>query len=403
MASFATLASSTAYLTLLTQINDRDADLAFALDPASTTVTSPLTNSVRYNSANKRWEKYVSSAWGELIAAATDAYAITVTGVRGGNFYGTITNNGTISGGAGNFTTLQVASSAVWTAASLTNLNQLTNGPAYITSASLSAYALLAGPTFTGVPAAPTAAVNTNTTQIATTGYVMNQGYLLASTAATTYAALASPTLTGVPAAPTAAVNTNTTQIATTAYVVGQGYLTTASAVSTYAPLGGGGASGTWGISVTGNAATAGGFVPSATAGANGRIVVADSSGYIFNSYFNGTDEGTSGTAGAVSAIITKRGDNYYRSTTAGSVAAFLSGQSMNISGSSSSCTGNAASATTATTATNLSGGTVSATTLTATGPLKGNSGSKGWGAITTTTTTGTPTGGSSGDFYFVY
>jgi len=36
---------------------------------------------------------------------------------------------------------------------------------------------------------------------------------------------LNSPTFTGVPAAPTAAADTNTTQIATTAYVVGNGYL----------------------------------------------------------------------------------------------------------------------------------------------------------------------------------
>jgi hypothetical protein len=39
------------------------------------------------------------------------------------------------------------------------------------------------------------------------------------STAASTYAPLASPALTGVPTAPTAAANTNTTQVATTAYV----------------------------------------------------------------------------------------------------------------------------------------------------------------------------------------
>ncbi len=47
-------------------------------------------------------------------------------------------------------------------------------------------------------------------------------------------ATLASPTFTGIPAAPTAAVDTNTTQIATTAYVVGQGYLKSAAAASTY-------------------------------------------------------------------------------------------------------------------------------------------------------------------------
>jgi len=53
----------------------------------------------------------------------------------------------------------------------------------------------LAGPTFTGVPTAPTAAVDTDTTQIATTAYVMARK-----------------------TAPTAAAATNTTQIATTAY-----------------------------------------------------------------------------------------------------------------------------------------------------------------------------------------
>lgn len=45
---------------------------------------------------------------------------------------------------------------------------------------------------------------------------------------------LANSNLTGIPVAPTAAINTNTTQLATTAYVVNQGYLTTASAASTY-------------------------------------------------------------------------------------------------------------------------------------------------------------------------
>ena len=74
----------------------------------------------------------------------------------------------------------------------------------------LAAKANLAGPTFTGVPAAPTAAADTNTTQIATTAFVVGQGY----------AKLASPTFTGTPAAPTAAVSTSTTQVATTAFVM---------------------------------------------------------------------------------------------------------------------------------------------------------------------------------------
>lgn len=72
--------------------------------------------------------------------------------------------------------------------------------------------ATLSSPAFTGTPTAPTAAVDTNTTQVATTAYVVGQGY----------AKLASPTLTGTPLAPTAAVSTSTTQIATTAFVMGE-------------------------------------------------------------------------------------------------------------------------------------------------------------------------------------
>jgi hypothetical protein len=104
----------------------------------------------------------------------------------------------------------------------------------------LSAYAPLASPAFTGNPTAPTATVDTNTTQIATTAYVVGQAGsaapLVNGTAAvgtslryarqdhvhptdTSRAALASPALTGTPTAPTATPGTNTTQIATTAFV----------------------------------------------------------------------------------------------------------------------------------------------------------------------------------------
>ncbi len=103
-----------------------------------------------------------------------------------------------------------------------------------------------ASPTFTGIPIAPTAATGTNTTQIATTAFVNAE---IASDTAN-LAPIASPTFTGVPAAPTAAVNTNTTQLATTAFVNAE--------IANDAPTKTGtGASGTWGISITGNAATA--------------------------------------------------------------------------------------------------------------------------------------------------
>ena len=63
-------------------------------------------------------------------------------------------------------------------------------------------------PVFSGVPTAPTAAVSTNSPQLATTAFVQNNKI--------------SPVFTGTPAAPTAAAGTNTTQLATTAFVQGE-------------------------------------------------------------------------------------------------------------------------------------------------------------------------------------
>jgi hypothetical protein len=98
------------------------------------------------------------------------------------------------------------------------------------------------------------------------------------------------------------------------------------------------------------------------SANTGSAIVARDSNGdfsgrYISSSYFNSSDDVSAGT---LTYLMGKFGDNYYRSATAAKVATFISGQTMNISGSSTSCSGNSA---TATTATNQSGGTVSATT----------------------------------------
>ena len=79
----------------------------------------------------------------------------------------------------------------------------------------------VASPTFTGVPAAPTASAGTSTTQLATTAFV-TAANALQDTASALKAPLASPALTGTPTAPTAAVDTDTTQLATTAFVIAQ-------------------------------------------------------------------------------------------------------------------------------------------------------------------------------------
>lgn len=97
---------------------------------------------------------------------------------------------------------------------------------------------LKTGSAITGVVTAPTAPVDTSNTMIATTGYVIGQGYLKSSTASTTYAALVSPALTGLPTAPTPPNTTANTVIATTGYVYNQGFLSAATAAATYATLG---------------------------------------------------------------------------------------------------------------------------------------------------------------------
>jgi hypothetical protein len=67
------------------------------------------------------------------------------------------------------------------------------------------------------------------------------------------------------------------------------------------------------------------------TAGAANTIVARDGNGYIFNNYFNSTDNSV---ASGVTAVMVKAGDSYLRSGTAASIATFISGQTMNIAGS---------------------------------------------------------------------
>lgn len=99
----------------------------------------------------------------------------------------------------------------------------------------------IASPTFTGIPAVPTAEADTSTTQAASTAFVVGQAATASpamdGTAAvgtskkfarqdhvhptdTSRAPIASPTFTGTPAAPTAVAGTNTTQLATTEFVM---------------------------------------------------------------------------------------------------------------------------------------------------------------------------------------
>jgi hypothetical protein len=200
------------------------------------------------------------------IGAGTSSTTGTVTSVIGGTGLtgGTITASGTLSVNAAYIATISA------------------NNASFLGGIAAASYAPLANPTFTGTVSGITKAMVglTNvedkssatirgeitsgnvTTALGFTPYNATNpsGYITASSLSP-YAPLANPIFTGAPVAPTAAADTNTTQLATTAYVVGQGYLKSSTASSTYAPLGGSGASGTWSISITGNAGTVTGGV----------------------------------------------------------------------------------------------------------------------------------------------
>lgn len=183
MANWSNPTLTSLYTDVLTELKNRDVDLALQFDGTST--TNVPTGAIRWNSTINRWQKWNGSSWAEL----TSIYGFNAISTSG---------NASVSG------TLTVTGSA------------FLNG----------------GGTTT------TPATADNTTKIATTAFVKAQNY----------APSASPAFTGVPTAPTAAVGNNTTQLATTAFVANE--------ISDKAPTKtGSGASGTWGINITGTSA----------------------------------------------------------------------------------------------------------------------------------------------------
>jgi hypothetical protein len=189
---------------------------------SSTTISGITSLSLAVGAVGSPSLSFVGDPTTGLYQIASGNFSITITGTQRFNLSATglsITGNLTISG-TGAFTGVVTGP----TAAVDTNTTQLATTAFVIGQA----YAKLASPTFTGTPAAPTASPGTNTTQLATTAFVAALGALKAN--------LASPTFTGTPAAPTAAVDTNTTQLATTAFVIGQGYAKGTN--GTYTPTG---------------------------------------------------------------------------------------------------------------------------------------------------------------------
>ena len=157
MANWSNPTLTSTYTNFLSEVKDRDVDLALQFD--GTTSTNLATNTIRWDSSASRWKKWNGSAWAEL----TGTYALTGLSTTGAATIGTtlgVTGVTTLSGGGTSTTPLTADNS---TAIATTAFVKAQN------------YAPLASPSLTGTPLAPTAATDTNTTQIATTAFVVAQ------------------------------------------------------------------------------------------------------------------------------------------------------------------------------------------------------------------------------------
>jgi hypothetical protein len=96
MANWANPLLTSIYTNFVTEVKDRDVDLALQFD--GTTSTSLPTGTIRWSSSAGRWQKWSGSAWGELAAT----YALTGLSTTGAATIGTtlgVTGIATLSGG----------------------------------------------------------------------------------------------------------------------------------------------------------------------------------------------------------------------------------------------------------------------------------------------------------------
>lgn len=100
MANWSNPLLTSTYTNFLTEVKDRDTDLALQFD--GTTTTNIPTNTIRWNSSINRWQKWNGTSWAEL----TSTYALTglsTTGnatIGGTLGSGAITSTGSVSGTA---------------------------------------------------------------------------------------------------------------------------------------------------------------------------------------------------------------------------------------------------------------------------------------------------------------
>lgn len=217
MADWSLPALSSQYILFRQAFNDRLVDAALMFDTATTSPTNLPTGTKGWNSTSGKFVKWSGSAWVDLASlyainisgnAATATTATTANGLAPGAALANLADKsipyakiqdvsttqrmlGRRSTGAGSteeITTTQALDwigstrgqmlyrgSTAWTAMGVGSSGQIlmSNGTdPYWGTLSLSAYATLASPAFSGVPTAPTAGTGSNNTQVATTAFV---------------------------------------------------------------------------------------------------------------------------------------------------------------------------------------------------------------------------------------
>lgn len=210
------------YTNFLSEVKNRDEDLALQFD--GTTSTNILTNTIRWDSSANRWKKWNGTAWAEL----TSLYALT----------GLSTTGNASIGGTFGVTGAATFSSTLGVTGALTGSSTVSGTALIPTSATIPANGVyLPGANTVGIATGGVAAAlvdDNGDLSIYNAAGTFNHRFANQPTAnrtvtlpdadvtlvAGTMAPTASPAFTGTPTAPTASVGTNTTQIATTAFVL---------------------------------------------------------------------------------------------------------------------------------------------------------------------------------------
>lgn len=207
------------YSNFVSEMDGRFDDLAVGLDPAVTTVTNAPTNSIRWSSAANKWQKFNGTAWNDLATT----FAISISGNAG-----TVTNGVVTTGSYAN---------PAW----ITSLagSKVTGD---ITGNAGSATKLATARNINGVAFDGTAAISINTNSSVTfnnsgTGVASGGAFNGSGAVTVSYNTVGAPSTTGTNASGTWAIS-----ITGNAATVTNGVYND---------------SGTYGINITGNAATA--------------------------------------------------------------------------------------------------------------------------------------------------